>query len=84
MYRDLRLYVNIPKGHTLSISFESSVFRDGWSGVIEFQFKKEKARQFHDVLKSIGARQGAPIIRLIAATQVNHQVHLSSSLFRLL
>ncbi len=54
------LYVNIPAKETLSISFESSVFRDGWSGVIEFRFKTEKARQFYDVLRSIGARKGAP------------------------
>ena len=53
------IFVNVPTAETLSISFESSVFRDGWAGVIEFRFKTEKAHEFHDVLKSLGAQQGA-------------------------
>ncbi len=54
------IFVNVPKAETLSISFESSVFRDGWAGVIEFRFKTEKAHEFHEVLKSLGAQhQGA-------------------------
>ena len=52
------IFVNIPKEKTLSISFESSRFRDGWAGVIEFLFKTEKAQQFHDALIGIGAQQG--------------------------
>lgn len=40
------LYVNVPAEDILSISFESSVFREGWKGVIEFRFKTEKAILF--------------------------------------
>ncbi len=53
------IFVNIPKEKTFSISFESSVFRNGWSGVIEFQFKTEKSQQFYDIFRSIGAQQNA-------------------------
>ena len=53
------LYVGVPAEDILSISFESSVFREGWEGVIEFRFKTEKAMQFSDVLRSVGAQQGA-------------------------
>ena len=52
-------YVDIPAEGLLSISFESSVFREGWEGVIEYRFKTEKAIQFDDVLRSLGAQQGA-------------------------
>lgn len=52
------LFVSNPSENMFSISFESGVFRDGWSGVIEFLFKTEKARQFHTAFKSAGATQG--------------------------
>lgn len=52
------IFVGIPKAETLSISFESSRFRDRWTGVIEFLFKTEKSHQFHDALITIGAQQG--------------------------
>lgn len=52
------LFVNIPKENLLSISFESSVFREGWSGEISFRFKTERAQQFHHALKSSGVRHG--------------------------
>ena len=52
------IFVSIPKAETLSISFESSRFRDGWAGVMEFRFKTEKAQQFHEALTAIGAQQG--------------------------
>ncbi|EGV20432.1 hypothetical protein [Thiocapsa marina] len=52
------LYFDVPDSGILLVSFESSVFRDKWDGVIEFKFKTEKARQFGDALKCIGARQG--------------------------
>ena len=48
-----------PDDRTLSISFESSLFRDGWEGVIEFRFRTEKAGQFRDALKSLGALEGS-------------------------
>ena len=54
------LYFNALNDKTLSVSFESSVFRDGWEGVIEYRFKTEKTLQFCDALKSIGAQQGTP------------------------
>lgn len=49
-----QISVNVPREKLLSLSCESSVFRDGWSGSIEFRFKTEKAQQFYNVLKSIG------------------------------
>jgi hypothetical protein len=53
------LYVHVPADEVLSISFESSAFREGWEWIIEFRFKTEKAIQFNDVLGSVGAQQGA-------------------------
>ncbi len=57
----LKIFYSVPEDNTLSISFESSVFHNGWSGVIEFQFKTDKTNQFVDELKSIGVRQGTPV-----------------------
>jgi len=54
------LYFSIPKTNMLSVAFESSVFMDGWEGVIEFRFTTDKVQQFSDALKVIGAQQGAP------------------------
>ncbi len=51
-----KLHVTVPMAETVSVSFESSDFRDGWSGEIELRFKTEKALQFRDVLKSLGVR----------------------------
>lgn len=55
-----KLHVNAPNEQTLSISFDSSVFRDGWEGIIEFRFNTEKAQKFQDVLTCLGAQQSAP------------------------
>lgn len=52
------LYVDLPSPDTLSISFESSTFREGWSGVMEFRFRTDKAPRFHEVLVSMGLGQG--------------------------
>ena len=52
------LYFNIPDHSILSISFESSAFREKWEGVIELRFNTQKAQQFASFLKAIGARQG--------------------------
>jgi hypothetical protein len=54
------LQVDVLNEQTLSISFESSLFRVGWQGLIELRFNTEKAQQFHDVLISLGAQKGAP------------------------
>jgi len=52
------LYVAILKGEKLCLSFESSDFREGWNGLIEFRFNTNKAHQFHEALIEIGTRQG--------------------------
>ena len=52
------LYVDIPKDNMLCLSFESSRFREGWEGVIEFRFKTDKALLFRDAFIAIGAQQG--------------------------
>ena len=52
------LRVDAPDDRTLSVSFESSVFQEDWSGVLEFRFKTDKARRFLDALTSAGARPG--------------------------
>ena len=51
------LMVGIPATGILSISFESSVYRIGWEGRMEFRFKTQKARQFCDAMTSSGARR---------------------------
>ena len=50
------LYVDTPEEQRLCLSFESSNFREGWEGVIEFQFSTNKASLFRDALVAIGAR----------------------------
>lgn len=55
-----KLHVNIPEGGTLSILFDSSSFNDSWAGVIEFRFWTDKALQFYEVFRSIGASPGNP------------------------
>ena len=52
-----KLYVDADQ-QKLSVSFESSVFRDGWEGVIEFRFKTDKAIQFQETLTSMGVQKG--------------------------
>ena len=54
------LYVDATDRQKLSISFESSVFRDGWEGVIEYRFKTDKAIQFQEALMSLGVKKGFP------------------------
>jgi hypothetical protein len=53
------LYVDTPKTETLRLSFESSLFREGWQGVIQFRFNTPKAVLFHDALVASGAQPGA-------------------------
>ncbi len=54
------LYIGIPK-EELCLSFESSVFREGWDGLIEFRFNTNKAHQFYEALSKIGAQQGTAL-----------------------
>jgi hypothetical protein len=56
--RITELHVSTPDLQTFSLSFESSVFREGWQGVVEFRLQTEKAPQFANVLRSLGARHG--------------------------
>ncbi len=46
-------FVKVPRDRELSLSFESSSFFDGWSGMVEFRFKTFKARQFQEALRSL-------------------------------
>lgn len=55
-----KLYVGVSDQHKLSVSFESSLFRDGWEGVIDYRFKTDKAVQFQDALISLGVQKGFP------------------------
>ncbi len=52
------LYVDTPTEQKLCLSFESSNFREGWQGVIEFQFGTDKADSFQEALLAIGAQRG--------------------------
>lgn len=52
------LYVDIPKENRLSISFDTSHYLEGWTGVIELRFNTVKASRFRDALLSIGVKQG--------------------------
>jgi len=55
-----KLYTDVTDQHKLSVAFESSVFRDGWEGVIEYRFKTDKVIQFQDALISLGVQKGFP------------------------
>ena len=56
--RDLR--VDVPATDRFRIAFESSLFHDGWQGVIELRFRTLKAQQFLEALAGLGAgRPGA-------------------------
>jgi len=52
------IYVRLTSPEWLAISFEASTFREGWSGVMEFRFRTDKAPRFHEVLVAAGASQG--------------------------
>ena len=52
------LYVDTPTEQKFCLSFESSTFREGWQGVIEFLFKTDKAHSFREALIAIGVQQG--------------------------
>ena len=53
------LYVELLDPRRFAISFESSVFRQDWEGVIEFRFRSDKAQEFHDVLTGLGVQEGS-------------------------
>ncbi|MEE4295058.1 MAG: hypothetical protein V2J20_00390 [Wenzhouxiangella sp.] len=57
--RIANLYVDSPQEQKLCLSFESSIFREDWEGVIEFRFNTDKAIQFRDALIATGAQQGS-------------------------
>jgi len=50
------IFVEILESDWLSLSFESSLFSDKWSGEIEFRFRTGKARQFQEALTAAGVR----------------------------
>lgn len=52
------LFTELLDPHTLSISFQSSLFKKNWEGVIEFRFKTEKAQEFYNVLIEKGLQSG--------------------------
>jgi len=52
------LFVDVPDEDTLSVSFESSSFREGWQGVIELRFRTGRAAEFEDALLAVGASRG--------------------------
>jgi hypothetical protein len=56
------IYVDAADQQKLSISFESSVFRDGGQGVIEYRFTTDKAIPFRDALTSLGVQRGFPVV----------------------
>jgi hypothetical protein len=52
------MYVDTPTEQRLCLSFESSLFQQGWQGIIQFIFNTEKAVAFRDALLAIGAQKG--------------------------
>jgi len=52
------LFTELLDPHTLSISFQSSLFHKNWEGVIEFRFKTEKAQEFYNALIEKGLQSG--------------------------
>ena len=61
------LYVESPAEQELRLSFESSDYREGWRGIIEFQFYTDKALLFREALVENGAQQGTARDRYCAA-----------------
>lgn len=57
--RIANLYVDTPTEQKLCLSFESSNFREGWQGVITFQFATEEALSFRQALLAVGAQHGS-------------------------
>ncbi len=51
------LCVKLLEPEKISLSFEAEVFHKDRRGVIEFQFKTEKAPKFYDVMGAIGLRR---------------------------
>jgi hypothetical protein len=56
--RIANLYVDTPTEQEFRLSFESSEFREGWQGIIEFRFGTDKARLFREAFVATGAQQG--------------------------
>ena len=50
------LHVQVPADGLLTLSFESSLYREGWQGIIEFRFQTEQAIEFRSALMSMGAQ----------------------------
>lgn len=50
----------------LAISFEAALFREGWQGVMELQFKTERASDFNCKLRAMGAATGTAADRMVA------------------
>ena len=53
-----KLYVDAPDDQSLSLTFESSDFREDWQGIFELRFSTEKALLFRDALIAAGAQPG--------------------------
>ncbi len=53
-----RLFVFLPQKNTLTISFDSADFQEGWHGVVELRFKTEKAESFMKSLTDLGLSVG--------------------------
>lgn len=53
------LFVKVISPDKISIKFESSVFREGWSGKMEFLFTTDKAQEFYNCLTSIGMKSSS-------------------------
>lgn len=52
------LHVAVPESERLTLSFESSEFREGWRGVIELRFHTVEASRFEALLREAGASTG--------------------------
>ena len=64
------LSVDIPEEQKLCLSFESSNFREGWEGVIDFRFHTDKALLFRDALIEIGAQR----TKIDGVSKANHDL----------
>jgi hypothetical protein len=56
--RIAELRVDLLENDWLVLSFESSRFRDDWTGVFELRYRTPEARRMRDALLSAGARPG--------------------------
>ncbi len=53
------LYCELISPDKIRISFDASLFKDNWHGIIEYEFNTPKAKDFYDLMIKIGIKNGS-------------------------